>query len=53
MKGLGLGLAIVKKILEVHQTDILVESDEGKGTKFSFKIPVYTNRPGVKKYQLT
>lgn len=52
-EGLGLGLAIVKKILEVHQTDIMVESDEGKGTKFSFKIPVYTNQPGVKKFQLT
>jgi len=39
--GLGLGLAIVKKILEVHNTGIHVESSEGKGTTFSFSIPVY------------
>jgi signal transduction histidine kinase len=39
--GLGLGLAIVKKILEVHNTSIDVESTEGRGTKFSFSIPVY------------
>lgn len=40
-KGLGLGLAIVKRILEVHNLDIKVKSTEGKGTIFSFKIPVY------------
>ncbi|MFO7447565.1 MAG: HAMP domain-containing sensor histidine kinase [Ignavibacteriaceae bacterium] len=40
-EGLGLGLAIVKKILEVHQINISVESDEGKGTSFSFIIPSY------------
>jgi signal transduction histidine kinase len=39
--GLGLGLAIVKKILEVHNIEIYVKSDEGKGTSFSFTIPVY------------
>lgn len=40
-EGLGLGLAIVKKILEVHNIDIRVDSGEGKGTTFSFNIPVY------------
>jgi signal transduction histidine kinase len=40
--GLGLGLAIVKKILEVHNLDIKIKSEEGKGTAFSFKIPVYS-----------
>lgn len=39
--GLGLGLAIVKKILEVHNTNITVESSEGKGTSFSFLVPIY------------
>jgi signal transduction histidine kinase len=39
--GLGLGLAIVKKILEVHNTGITVQSSEGKGTTFSFTIPVH------------
>jgi signal transduction histidine kinase len=40
-EGLGLGLAIVKKILEVHNISISVESNEGKGTAFSFKVPIY------------
>lgn len=40
-EGLGLGLAIVKKILEVHNIEIKVESEEGKGTTFSFKVPIY------------
>jgi signal transduction histidine kinase len=39
--GLGLGLTIVKKILEVHNIELSVESQEGKGTTFSFSIPVY------------
>ena len=43
-QGLGLGLAIVKKILEVHNLEIHVESIEGKGTSFFFKIPVYKNK---------
>jgi signal transduction histidine kinase len=42
-QGLGLGLAIVKKILEVHSLDIQVESIEGKGTSFFFKVPLYKN----------
>ena len=40
-QGLGLGLAIVRKILEVHNLEIKVESIEGKGTSFYFKVPVY------------
>ena len=40
-EGLGLGLAIVKRILEVHKIEINVKSAEGKGTVFSFNIPVY------------
>ncbi len=34
----GLGLAISKKIIELHGTNISVESDEGKGTAFSFSL---------------
>ena len=36
--GTGLGLAITKKLLKLYQSDILVESVEGKGAKFSFSI---------------
>ncbi|HEX5169083.1 MAG TPA: HAMP domain-containing sensor histidine kinase [Cyclobacteriaceae bacterium] len=37
--GTGLGLAIVKNILEIHQTDIQVQS-ENQGTTFSFNLPL-------------
>ena len=43
-QGLGLGLAIVKKILEVHNLDIQVESIEGKGTSFFFKVPIFKSK---------
>jgi signal transduction histidine kinase len=36
----GLGLAIVKKIIDLHKTYIHVESLPGKGTSFSFQLPV-------------
>jgi len=37
--GTGLGLAIVKHILEGHNSKAEVESKEGKGSVFSFKLP--------------
>jgi two-component system phosphate regulon sensor histidine kinase PhoR len=37
--GTGLGLAIVKHILEGHNTKAEVESEVGKGSIFSFKLP--------------
>jgi len=37
--GTGLGLAIVKHILEGHGTRAEVESEPGKGSTFSFKLP--------------
>ena len=36
----GLGLAIVKKIIDLHQTSIYVSSQLGKGTTFSFTLPM-------------
>ncbi|HEV7498706.1 MAG TPA: ATP-binding protein, partial [Vicinamibacteria bacterium] len=38
--GVGLGLAIVKSIVEAHDSTIEVESREGKGTVFRFRLPV-------------
>ena len=38
--GTGLGLSIVKHILALHQTDIQVESEVGKGTSFTFTLPI-------------
>jgi len=36
--GTGLGLAITKRLLKLYQSEINVESTEGKGTAFSFSI---------------
>lgn len=37
--GTGLGLAVVKSILKGHGSDIHVESEVGKGTRFWFTLP--------------
>ncbi len=39
-KGTGLGLAIVKKIIDLHKGKVWIESEEGKGTKVCFTIPI-------------
>jgi signal transduction histidine kinase len=38
--GAGLGLAIVRRILELHGSEVVAESEAGKGARFWFELPV-------------
>jgi len=38
--GIGLGLSIAKEMVEMHSGKIIVESVEGKGSRFSMLLPL-------------
>lgn len=43
VKGFGLGLFYVKKVIDAHGWNIQVQSEKGKGTTFTIKIPKTKN----------
>ena len=43
-EGTGLGLCITRELVNLHRGKIWVESEEGKGSKFSFLIPKIDNQ---------
>lgn len=45
--GTGIGLALVKQLVERHYGTIMLESEEGKGSKFMVWLPVSKERYGA------
>lgn len=43
-EGAGLGLAITKQLIEMHGGKIMVESEYGRGTTFTFFLPLIANK---------
>ena len=43
-RGTGLGLATVKILVERHGGTVSVTSEEGMGSCFTIRLPIYTNK---------
>ncbi|MGD2120432.1 MAG: HAMP domain-containing sensor histidine kinase [Gemmatimonadota bacterium] len=43
VKGTGLGLTLVKRIAEAHGGEVIVESEPGRGSRFTIRLPMDTD----------
>jgi GGDEF domain-containing protein len=48
--GTGLGLSISREIIEQHNGELWLESKFGKGSKFTFTLPIYSIEEPFRKY---
>lgn len=44
--GLGMGLIVAKAYLALHNSELKIESEQGKGTIASFELPIYNESAG-------
>jgi two-component system phosphate regulon sensor histidine kinase PhoR len=47
VRGSGIGLAITKHVAEMHGGEVLVESEPGKGSTFTLRIPIRNMPEGL------
>jgi hypothetical protein len=51
--GTGLGLAICKNMIEMQKGELLVQSEEGKGSAFTIRIPYHLSREAMQENEIS